>query len=427
LVRRARIFINQGNLKKGGKMSKHVLTWTTLLLNKEALGKEGKMKKNVLTWTVALLAIFFLMGNLGSGANVAASDKEPVKIGVLLPLTGGAAAGGKKELIGIELAQEEINQLGGVLDGRPIKLIVEDTESRPEAGMDGVHKLVDVEKVSVILGAHSSAVSIPTGTYSNKKGVVQIAVSSTAPSLREIGPYLFTCIATDEVMASDLVKFASQDSGQKDFAMLVMNDSFGVGMAKEMRKAIEAGGGKVLAEVRYEKGKSDYRAELQRLFEPKPKAILSVAWFQTSRIIQKQAYELGMYQSVKDTWYSPYINIAVASCLPQTIEGRKGTRTVIGTGPRVEAFHNKYKKKIGDESKQAEMYTCLGYDAMWVTALAIKMAESTEAVKIRDMLTTVFGLYRGMSGEDLSVDDDGIRMDMKYARQVYRNGTLVDY
>jgi hypothetical protein len=43
------------------------------------------------------------------------------------------------------------------------------------------------------------------------------------------------------------------------------------------------------------------------------------------------------------------------------------------------------------------------------------------------MLTTVFGLYRGMSGEDLSVDDDGIRMNMKYARQVYRNGTLVDY
>ena len=90
-----------------------------------------------------------------------------------------------------------------------------------------------------------------------------------------------------------------------------MNDSFGVGMANEMKKAIEAGGGKVLTEVRYEKGKSDYRAELQRLFAPKPKAILSVAWFQTSRIIQKQAYELGFYQTVNDAWYSPYINIAV--------------------------------------------------------------------------------------------------------------------
>lgn len=385
------------------------------------------MRKQFVSWTIPLLAILIFIGGLVPGPYVEASDKEPVKIGVLLPLTGGAASGGKKELIGIELAVEEINQLGGVLGGRLLKLIVEDTESRPEAGMDGVHKLVDVEKVPVILGAHSSAVSVPTGTYSNSKGVVQIVLSSTAPSLRTIGPYLFTAISTDEVMAKDLVNFASEDSGQKDFAILTMNDSFGVGMANEMRKAIEAGGGKVLAEVRYEKDKSDYRAELQRLFAPQPKAILSVAWFQTSRIIHKQAYELGLYQGVKDTWYSPYINIAVDACLPETIEGRKGTRTVIGTGPRVEAFHKKFQEKTGDPNKPAEMYTCLGYDAMWVAALAMKWAESADAEKIRDVLPTVFGLYRGMSGEDLSVDKDGIRINMKYSRQVYRNGKLVDY
>jgi branched-chain amino acid transport system substrate-binding protein len=385
------------------------------------------MKKHFLTWTIPLITILFFMCSVIPATVAAASSNDPVKIGVLLPLTGGAAAGGKKELIGMELAIEEINQMGGVMGGRPLKLIVEDTESRPEAGMDGVHKLVDVEKVSIIIGAHGSAVSIPTATYSNKKGVVQIALSSTAPSLRTIGPNLFTCISTDEVMASDLVSFASQDSGQKDFAILVMNDSFGVGLANEMKKAIQAGGGKVLAEVRYEKGKSDYRAELQRLFAPKPKAILSVAWFQTSRFIQKQAYELGFYQSVNDAWYSPYINVAVASCLPETIEGRKGTRTVIGTGPRVESFHKRYQQKIGDSDKNAEMYTCLGYDAVWVSTLAIKLAESTAADKIRDILPTAFGLYRGMSGEDLSVDSDGIRMNMKYTRQVYTNGKLVDY
>lgn len=385
------------------------------------------MKKHVLTWTIQLITIIFFMSAVMPATVAAASSSDPVKIGVLLPLTGGAAAGGKKELIGMELAVEEINQMGGVLNGRLLKLIVEDTESRPEAGMDGVHKLVDVEKVSVIIGAHSSAVSIPTATYSNKKGVVQIALSSSAPSLRTIGPYLFTCMSTDEVMATDLVSFASQDSGEKDFAILTMNDSFGVGMADEMKKAIEAGGGKVLTEVRYEKGKSDYRAELQRLFAPKPKAILSVAWFQTSRIIQKQAYELGFYQSVNGAWYSPYINIAVASCIPETVEGRKGTRTVIGTGPRVDSFHKNYQQKIGDSEKMAEMYTCLGYDSVWVSTLAIKLAESIEADKVRDVLPTAFGLYRGMSGEDLSVDSDGIRMNMKYARQVYNDGKLVNY
>ena len=66
-------------------------------------------------------------------------------------------------------------------------------------------------------------------------------------------------------------------------------------------------------------------------------------------------------------------------------------------------------------------------DAVWVSALAIKLAESTDAKKIRGVLPTAFGLYRGMSGTDLSVDNDGIRLNMKYARQVYTNGSLVDY
>lgn len=382
--------------------------------------------RKVAKWVMVLVSVFFIAGMVAPQQGIASSSQEAVKIGVLLPLTGGAASGGKKELIGLELALEEINKLGGVL-GRPIKLVVEDTESRPEAGMDGVHKLVDVERVPIIIGAHSSSVSIPTATYSNKKGVIQLALSSSAPSLRTIGPNLFTCISTDEVMAEDLVDFATKDSGQKDFSILVMNDSFGVGLAGEMRKIIEASGGKVLAEVRYEKGKSDYRAELQRLFQPKPKAVLSVAWFQTSKIIQKQAYEMGLYQTVMGAWYSPYINIAVASCLPPTIEGRKGTRTVIGTGPRVESFHARYQAVIGDDSKQAEMYTCLGYDALWVSYLAIKLAESTDPDKIRPMIPVAFGLLRGMSGEDLSVDKDGIRLMMQYARQVYKDGKLVNY
>jgi ABC-type branched-subunit amino acid transport system substrate-binding protein len=113
--------------------------------------------------------------------------------------------------------------------------------------------------------------------------------------------------------------------------------------------------------------------------------------------------------------------------VPETIEGRKGTRTVIGTGPRVKEFHKRYQEKTGDPHKMAEMYTCLGYDATWVSALAIKWAECLDAKKIRDTLPTIFGIYRGMSGEDLSVDSDGIRIDMEYARQVYRNGKLVDY
>ena len=76
------------------------------------------MKKHVLTWTIQLIAIIFFMSAVMPATVAAASSSDPVKTGFFLPLTGGAAAGGKKELIGMELAVEEINQMGGVLNGR---------------------------------------------------------------------------------------------------------------------------------------------------------------------------------------------------------------------------------------------------------------------------------------------------------------------
>lgn len=374
-----------------------------------------------------ITAVFIMFGLISIDAQeISAQTKEPIKIGVIVPLTGSAASGGKKILMGLEIAETEINQQGGVL-GRSLKLIVEDDESRPEAGMSAVHKLIDVEKVPIIVGSHGSSVTIPTATYSNSKGVVQIGISSTAPALRKVGPYFFSTLATDEVMATDLVKFAMEDTGQKNFCILVMNDSFGVGYGEAMKKSIEFAGGKVLSEVRYEKDKTDFRAELQRLFAPKPPAILMVAWFEGARVIQKQAFEMGLYQTVKDSWYSPYINIAVESCIPETVEGRKGTRTVIGKGRRVDDFHAKYAKKVGDPKALAEMYTCLGYDSLWVGALGINMAGSMDSDKIKNALPKAFSQFKGMSGDDLSVDKDGIRINQIYARQVYRNGKLQDY
>jgi branched-chain amino acid transport system substrate-binding protein len=58
---------------------------------------------------------------------------------------------------GLKLAEEEVNAAGGVL-GMPIKVIIEDTETRPAPGMDAARKLIDVDKVSVITGGFSSGV-----------------------------------------------------------------------------------------------------------------------------------------------------------------------------------------------------------------------------------------------------------------------------
>ena len=89
---------------------------------------------------IIICALMALIVGVGPGSDRVRAE-DPVKIGVLIPLTGASAFGGKKELIGIQIAIDEVNQAGGVL-GRKLEIIVEDTESRPKAAMDGIHKLV---------------------------------------------------------------------------------------------------------------------------------------------------------------------------------------------------------------------------------------------------------------------------------------------
>jgi branched-chain amino acid transport system substrate-binding protein len=81
---------------------------------------------------------------------------------------------------------------------------VEDTETRPKSGLDAVHKLIDINKVPVILGGYFSSVSLPTGNYSNSQGVVQLTWS-TSPALRKVGPFFFGICGTDELMAANTV------------------------------------------------------------------------------------------------------------------------------------------------------------------------------------------------------------------------------
>ena len=384
-------------------------------------------KSRRITLGMTVIALSVLAVSFASVPAAMGQQKESVSIGVLLPLTGASAFGGERELRGIRIALEEINELGGVLGGRLVKIIVEDTESRPKAGMDGIHKLVDINKVPIVLGAHNSSVTIPTATYANSRGVPQISIPSTSPDLRGIGPYHFSVVATDELMGADMVRFAMKDTGQKKFGILVMNDPYGVGLAKAMRKVIEDAGGQVVSEVRYELNKSDYRAELQRLFAPKPPAVLSVAWAEMSRIIQKQAYELGLSATVSDSWYSAYFADSVEACIPETVEGRKGLDVVSAKGPRFEEFAGKYRKMVGEKAEFISFYPPIAYDAMWVAALAINLAGSTDPKAINKVLPTAFKIYRGVSNPDMSVDEDGIQNTQIFQGYVYKNGKVLPY
>ncbi len=376
------------------------------------------MKKVILS---ILGAVFLSVMSLATTPTVCKAAGELV-IGAISPLTGSSAIQGLDMQRGEQLALEQINAAGGV-NGHPLKILFEDDQSNPRGGMDAVHKLVDINKVPLIIGAYSSGVSLPTGQWTNSKKVIQIAVASTSPELRNIGPYFFNVIALDDVMGTKLAEFALE-SGADTYASITVNNPFGIGIEIWTKKTIEKAGKQWLDAVRYDENKTDYRAEVERVFSKKPQVVFFTAYGTESKLILKQAYEMGLKPSVG--WYADYPTMWSNEVIPETAEGIRGLEIGAAAGTRYEEYQAAYKEKFGKDAKQTA-FGAYGYDATWIAALALNMAGSTNPQKIAKALYTAGQVYNGVTGGNKSFDKDGMQVTEQYRPVVYEKGELHSY
>ena len=112
---------------------------------------------------------------------------QNVKIGALMPLTGPLARYGNSSLNGVNLAAIHINAQGGLLDGRTLEIVVGDTETNPQSGVEAARQLVRGQGVSGLIGALASDVSISVATaVSAVDGVVQSTGASTSPMITNL-------------------------------------------------------------------------------------------------------------------------------------------------------------------------------------------------------------------------------------------------
>jgi len=107
---------------------------------------------------LAALAAVAALAGLVSGA--AAQSGAPIKIGFSMAMTGGLAANGKSALLAQKIWEEDINAKGGLL-GRPVKLVYYDDQSNPST-VPGIYtKLIDVDKVDLVVGPYATAQVAP--------------------------------------------------------------------------------------------------------------------------------------------------------------------------------------------------------------------------------------------------------------------------
>jgi len=170
---------------------------------------------NPLTRYIVVSFLFATAGLLALPANA-----QDIVVGELASLTGSEATFGINSSNGVELAKEEINNAGGLLGGRKIKIIMEDDQSKPGQPSAAVKKLVASDRAIAILGEIASSRSLEAAPICQNAKIPMVSPGSTNPSVTEKGDYIFRVCFIDPFQGTVMAKFALDNLHKKKIAIL---------------------------------------------------------------------------------------------------------------------------------------------------------------------------------------------------------------
>lgn len=327
---------------------------------------------------------------------------DEIRIGEFGSLTGGTATFGTSSHEGTMLALDEINAGGGLL-GKPVRVVTEDNQSKPEESVTAVLKLIKQDQVVAVVGEVASSRTLAAAPTCQANHIPLLSPASTNPKVTQIGDYIFRACFIDPFQGSTMAKFAVERLKAKRIAILTdMKNDYSVGLAQFFRETAKKLGAEIVAEESYAEGDIEFKAQLTEIKADNPDVIYVPGYYTECALIARQARELGLNQPLLggDGWDSP-----------KTIEiGGKAVEGVYITNhysaddqrPVVQKFIADYKKKYGGKTPDA--MAVLGYDAMHMMADAIRRAGSTDGAKIRDALAATRD-FPGVSGS-ISIDAD---------------------
>jgi branched-chain amino acid transport system substrate-binding protein len=320
----------------------------------------------------------------GSSSAATAGGDGVLKIGTLLPQTGSLAFLGPPEFAGVHLAIKDINAAGGVL-GKPVTNSDTDSgDTSTDIATQSVNKLL-TEKADVIVGAASSSVSLSVIDKITGAGVMEISPANTSDAFttyKDNGLYFRT--APPDVLQGRVLGNQIVTDGNAKVGFLVLQDSYGTGLAKSTKAAIESGGGQVVDEEVYDPKAADFSAEVGKIKQANPDAIVMIGFDETKKIVPKLV-EAGLTSKAKK-WYFVDGNLAnYGKEFPKgTFQGAKGSL------PGAKAT-DEFKKSLlaVDPALKDFSYAPESYDAVVVAALAASAAKSDVPADISKQMTAV--------------------------------------
>ncbi|MEO6181824.1 MAG: ABC transporter substrate-binding protein [Verrucomicrobiota bacterium] len=341
---------------------------------------------NKLFWSLLVLTTLLTACKKSGDSNAdgGSGSGDTIKVGEFASLTGKEATFGQSSHEGTQLAIEEINAKGGVL-GKKLELITEDTQSKSGEPATVVNKLISRDGVVAILGEVASSRSLEAAPICQQNKIPMISPSSTNPKVTESGDFIFRVCFIDPFQGTVMANFATKTLKAKKVAVFTdAKSDYSKGLAKFFKDQITTNGGTITAELDYNGGDKDFKAQLTAIKSSAPDGVFVPGYYTDVAIICIQAKQLGLTVPFfgGDGWESEKL-VEIGK------DAVEGTYFSTHYHPDVGSeksrnFVVNYKKRF--EGKTPDALAACGYDAAFVLADAINRAGSTDGQKIRDAL-----------------------------------------
>lgn len=337
---------------------------------------------------------------VSSLASATVSAQDTVKIGANYELSGGAASYGQAMANGLELAVEQVNANGGVIDGQQLEIVLFDSQSELTESASVATRLVGEGVVGIVGPATTGQANAQTPII-EEAGIPVILPAATGDGITlddsgSVLEYLFRVCFEDSYQGAAAAAYATENLGAKTAAVLTDQAlDYSQGLTDSFVAQFEENGGTIVTQESYTSGDTDFSAVLTSLLVQEYDVLYVPGYYTEGGLIIQQARQMGITQPILagDGFASPTL-IELA--------GAENVNDVYFTNhfsseseePVVVEFMAAYEEKFGSEP---DAFAALGYDAAKLLIDAVERAGSTDPEAVKDAIaaTTEFAGVTG--------------------------------
>jgi branched-chain amino acid transport system substrate-binding protein len=340
-----------------------------------------------------------------------AQAADPIKIGMVAPLTGPAAESGRFQTQGAKLAVDEINKGGGVL-GRPLELTIEDDQSTDPGVVRAFSKLAGNGEFAGFIGSVKSTQLHAVAPDVLKVGK-PVMIGGTDPVLTRMGnPWFFRCRPNDVYSARVIADYGAKVLGKQKWAIVHSTDALGINGMKILTESLKGMGIEPVLTRGYPNNSLDFTPVALAVKQSGAEVMGTYMTFEPDQgIFARRLRQLGASLSwvrSPTTWVGPPAAATTAALRPVRA-ALYGSYAAVdfdrNSTAAAEAFAARYEMAY---ESAPDIFASWAYDAMRVLARAIGDAKSTEPGKIRQAILALKG-FEGVEGTyNFDANGDGL-------------------